>query len=199
MDIPNSEQRNRFLLDLKNQVLSLEHIDKNSSPCPGCNMAIEKNGGCNHMYCIYCHTHYCHVCHAMGIDYSHFGSEACVLFDQEALNEWEQQFNQQLQVRIQPFLLKKLVLGQWRRRSVRISSMSHSSWVECCRLRVARRDEGQQKRCPTCMTPNMKNHRNNLIRCYVCSSRYCFICQQLLPKKHANQHFGAGRCLQHTD
>jgi len=80
-------------LDLQNQVKSMELAEKESPPCPSCSTAITKNGGCNHMFCTYCHTHYCHVCHEMGIAYDHFRAGNCVLFDQETIAEWEAEMN----------------------------------------------------------------------------------------------------------
>lgn len=37
-------------------------IKKNAKPCPGCNVPIEKNNGCNHMTCQHCRTEFCWLC-----------------------------------------------------------------------------------------------------------------------------------------
>jgi hypothetical protein len=39
--------------------------------CPKCNIKIEKNGGCNHMYCK-CGCHFCWICLEADMDYNHF-------------------------------------------------------------------------------------------------------------------------------
>lgn len=36
--------------------------------CPKCHVHIQKNGGCNHMMCVYCKTHICWVCMATFTD-----------------------------------------------------------------------------------------------------------------------------------
>jgi hypothetical protein len=39
-----------------------EWLQKNTAPCPKCNVDIEKNGGCNHMTCRECKIHFCWLC-----------------------------------------------------------------------------------------------------------------------------------------
>ena len=39
-----------------------EVVSSISKPCPGCGLAIEKTGGCNHMQCNQCQTAFCWVC-----------------------------------------------------------------------------------------------------------------------------------------
>ncbi|OEU21816.1 hypothetical protein FRACYDRAFT_158501, partial [Fragilariopsis cylindrus CCMP1102] len=38
------------------------YVKHNSKPCPGCNVPIEKNTGCNHMQCIKCKAGFCWLC-----------------------------------------------------------------------------------------------------------------------------------------
>jgi ariadne-1 len=37
-------------------------VKKNAKPCPGCNVPIEKNQGCNHMKCSQCNFDFCWLC-----------------------------------------------------------------------------------------------------------------------------------------
>ena len=83
------QERQRYLRDLKNQVLSMKYVEKNTRACPNCGMGIEKDGGCNHMFCTYCSMHFCYVCGIMNIGYDHFSAKGCVLFDERAISDWE--------------------------------------------------------------------------------------------------------------
>eukprot|EP00210_Caulerpa_lentillifera_P004215 g4020.t1 len=166
-------EKARFILDLQNQLKSLAMVRKESRPCPQCGMAIEKDGGCNHMVCIYCKAHYCHACgKTIYNGYDHFGSDACVLFDDDAIAEWEEEVNgprnREDRNRINPRLLN---------------------------LNGA----GRPVQCPVCKALNYKFDMNNHIRCYSCSTNLCFLCGEILPKKNATAHFHQGQCVQHTN
>ncbi|KAI8833250.1 hypothetical protein BJ741DRAFT_566321 [Chytriomyces cf. hyalinus JEL632] len=43
----------------------------NTKPCPKCDTAIEKNGGCNHMTCTKCRHEFCWACPGIWTSYSH--------------------------------------------------------------------------------------------------------------------------------
>ncbi|RPD63166.1 RWD-domain-containing protein [Lentinus tigrinus ALCF2SS1-6] len=67
------------------------------TPCPGCDLRVEKHSGCNHMTCIKCGQHYCYRC-GERLDrwhpYKHFSTPGlrCFskLFDFESIdNEWQ--------------------------------------------------------------------------------------------------------------
>ena len=47
---------------------------------------------------------------------------------------------------------------------------------------------------------NLKEGRNNNIRCWSCNSHFCYLCRTWL-RNRPGAHFGtgAGRCKQHTD
>lgn len=38
------------------------YVRKNTKPCPGCNAAVERDGGCNAMHCSQCNTSFCWIC-----------------------------------------------------------------------------------------------------------------------------------------
>jgi len=45
---------------------SLQWMDKNAEPCPKCNFPINKNGGCNHVWCTKCSHYFCWLCKGPG-------------------------------------------------------------------------------------------------------------------------------------
>ncbi|KAI0757225.1 RWD-domain-containing protein [Daedaleopsis nitida] len=69
---------------------------KTGTPCPGCDLRVEKHSGCNHMTCR-CGQHYCYRCGARlepSQPYKHFSTpgQRCFskLFDLEAIDdEWQ--------------------------------------------------------------------------------------------------------------
>lgn len=60
---------------------SYKWIQDNAKKCPKCGINIEKNGGCNHMRCRYCHHDFCWVCMK---DWRQHGS--CNRFEQNEEN-----------------------------------------------------------------------------------------------------------------
>jgi hypothetical protein len=54
--------------------------------CPGCGALCEKDGGCNRMYCVRCHSCFCWICgvDVTGQGYDHFtwaDDDGCRLFN----------------------------------------------------------------------------------------------------------------------
>jgi len=54
-------------------------IAQHTKPCPRCQTAIEKNGGCNHMTCGKCRYEFCWLCTAKYI-YTHWSTSGCRQF-----------------------------------------------------------------------------------------------------------------------
>lgn len=54
-------------IENKDHLESMNYINSNTKDCPNCKVAIEKNGGCNHMTCRSCHHQFCWLCL---VDYS---------------------------------------------------------------------------------------------------------------------------------
>lgn len=48
-----------------------------SEPCPRCGVLIQKNGGCNHMYCAKCRYEFCWFCLGPFFSYNHTSNLAC--------------------------------------------------------------------------------------------------------------------------
>jgi E3 ubiquitin-protein ligase RNF14 len=57
---------------------SFDYIRKHTSPCPTCQVPVQKQAGCNHMTCFQCRTHFCYLCSSW-LDprdpYTHFNSK----------------------------------------------------------------------------------------------------------------------------
>jgi len=56
-------------------------IAKNSKPCPGCNVPVEKDTGCNHMHCSRCDSHFCWVCLSFIGGYGDLSTHICNKYD----------------------------------------------------------------------------------------------------------------------
>ncbi|RWS03157.1 hypothetical protein B4U79_07105 [Dinothrombium tinctorium] len=63
-------------------------IKNKCKPCPTCKVNIEKNGGCNKMYCTECKFFFCWKCRTILAEkdpYAHFRGTDCALFTEEEL------------------------------------------------------------------------------------------------------------------
>ncbi|KAL4473195.1 hypothetical protein ABPG72_015576 [Tetrahymena utriculariae] len=52
-------------------VENLKYIMQNTKACPKCKVAVEKNGGCQHMKCQNCQSHFCWACLQITTNFSH--------------------------------------------------------------------------------------------------------------------------------
>ncbi|EAR88229.2 IBR domain protein (macronuclear) [Tetrahymena thermophila SB210] len=50
---------------------NLRYIMQNTKACPNCKVAVEKNGGCQHMKCPNCQAHFCWACLQITTNFSH--------------------------------------------------------------------------------------------------------------------------------
>jgi len=48
----------KYLNEDEKEKASRKYIESVGRHCPSCNVVIEKNGGCSHMYCVRCETHF---------------------------------------------------------------------------------------------------------------------------------------------
>lgn len=46
----------------KEEQMTMDLINKTTSPCPSCSVPVQKDYGCNHMTCAHCGTHFCYIC-----------------------------------------------------------------------------------------------------------------------------------------
>jgi E3 ubiquitin-protein ligase RNF14 len=82
----------RLVYEYRVDMLNLEYLASNSTPCPRCKTNVERAYGCNHMTCTVCKAHFCYLCGCdlSSIDpYQHFQSGPCRnrLFEGTELNE----------------------------------------------------------------------------------------------------------------
>ncbi|ELT95569.1 hypothetical protein CAPTEDRAFT_228754 [Capitella teleta] len=152
---------------IKMELESYETVRKISQPCPKCRAPIEKNEGCHHVVCTNCHTHMCYRCGAAIRGYDHFQS-SCELFDVD---------NIPVRNRIQPAINERLIGIQV---ELRVDPMAHERLVQC----------------PRCRQRNMKEARNNHMRCWACRANFCFLCKNIFVK--LQEHFIMGGCPQHS-
>ncbi|KAL4476496.1 hypothetical protein ABPG74_010229 [Tetrahymena malaccensis] len=50
---------------------NVKYIMQNTKACPNCKVAVEKNGGCQHMKCQNCQSHFCWACLQITTNFSH--------------------------------------------------------------------------------------------------------------------------------
>ncbi|KXZ48729.1 hypothetical protein GPECTOR_25g313 [Gonium pectorale] len=138
------------LADRIQQLLNYKILNSTAKRCPNCGMGIEKNGGCNHMYCTNCNMSF--------------------------------QWDQAPQVRSLQEAYKKVV----------DKDSDEKSRRKAAKIRPVP--------CVSCGQPNVKEGRNNDVRCWACHGHFCYLCRAWLHNR-PGQHFGTGpgRCHQHTD
>ncbi|PNW88202.1 hypothetical protein CHLRE_01g018900v5 [Chlamydomonas reinhardtii] len=175
----SATERARREVNKMNELKSLALVQSSTKQCPCCSMAVEKTEGCNKMTCAYCGVYWCWRCCRMIKGYDHFKEDGCELFDQVEIDRWNARWNGGL-------------FEAPRRNEVEDNLAA---------LQVARRvGQGRWCHCVVCGQQNLKEGRNNNIRCWSCNSHFCYLCRTWL-RNRPGAHFGtgAGRCKQHTD
>ncbi|XP_069827794.1 E3 ubiquitin-protein ligase RNF14-like [Dendropsophus ebraccatus] len=61
-DDDEEEDEMEYLARQANKIKNVSWIKESTKPCPGCRSPIEKNGGCNKMFCSRCRTPFCWLC-----------------------------------------------------------------------------------------------------------------------------------------
>ncbi|CAD7927952.1 unnamed protein product [Amoebophrya sp. A25] len=188
------EQNKRTLQEQQ----SLNLIRKTSKKCPHCSFAIQKTAGCNKMRCENCTTKFCWVCLEVIDDYEHFrNNEKCVLFDEEAIRDWEREVQAAGAVhRIDggdPH-------GQ-EAEQVRCRLCGHQN----VRWRALGGDLGNGDGVPRDpgdeggeRAPRVRVYRrNNHLRCQVCAQHSCLVCRRRINERPITAHFRPrGACEQ---
>ena len=58
-EFPDPGLKGKRLVEWKKDERSRKKIKKDTKPCPKCKVPIEKDGGCDHMYCTRCKENWC--------------------------------------------------------------------------------------------------------------------------------------------
>ncbi|KAK9802927.1 hypothetical protein WJX73_008936 [Symbiochloris irregularis] len=161
------------LVQKEYELMSLAHIQKTTKPCPMCNMAIQKQEGCNKMVCSACGAFFCYRCGIAISGYDHFSAGGCVLFEMDEIMRWEAQMAQQIH-----------------------GNMQGEGAVQQHERPGRRRPTSM--RCPRCGQAVERRGNNNHMACWACQQHFCFLCRTVLGKR-GGLHFGKrGGCQQHT-
>jgi len=158
-----TEELRAKLRDQVNQVKSMAVIMQTSKPCPSCKQAVTKTQGCNKVVCGYCHASMCWRCGKAITGYEHFSDRACQLY----MHGNEDVFGREA-VEATMALIKT----------------AHNA--------AGSELGGFVARCVICGALNVKEGDDNLVRCYMCHTHFCYACWCHLPEgQHkAKQHFG---------
>lgn len=107
--------------------------------------------------------------------YEHFkDNHFCVLFDQAEIDRW----HAMLFANERAAQAEQLQMGVMRGRQ--------AVGARLCR-------------CPVCGQENLREGRNNLLRCWSCTSHFCYACRTWLRGKVGLHFVGAKACKQHGD
>ena len=179
---PEEQERRKRLIQ---QAQSLALIRKSTKQCPSCRSAVSKTRGCNKMTCP-CGTKFCYSCskNITTEGYDHFGPDSCVLFDDEAIRQWEAemagaQYNPEFYFGLQ---VRRAGGGDHgRERGGGRHRHQELIWLHCprCRQRNVRGENGA-----------------NQIRCWACRTKFCAACRSVITDSAS--HYGRGKsCRQH--
>ncbi|KAF8064657.1 Rnf14 [Scenedesmus sp. PABB004] len=197
-------------LDLVNQAMTLKFLSGASKRCGACGVATMKSEGCNKMHCSYCGASWCWVClqvkrgggggggggaatgrlaaraptaaaaaacrcrccasAAQVIDngYDHYKAEGegpgrrCPMFDPQEIARWN---------------------AMWGGPGERAREVEMGQALMRVRLQQAPAGGVRLCRCPVCGQENLRDGRNNLMRCWSCKSHFCYSCRAWLRAK----------------
>lgn len=159
----------------REELATLRQLARTTKACPTCKSAIEKSEGCSKMHCRVCDSNFCWRCGKSIEGYDHFASGACKLFDDEEIRRWNANAHHVLRAEARAHEARFL-----------------AQFLDPKAVRV---------HCPQCKAGNVREGRNNHLRCHACQNPFCAKCGMILPKNKPGEHFmiGRGGCPQHSD
>ena len=181
------------------EVLTAERIELlNTQPCPGCNVRIEKNGGCSHMHCSRCDLHFTWMAQTQ------LNAPVEGLFiTQSSKGFMEVETVKEELAKVTKKGQPNEILSSRRRSLESINAFSENKYVDGQTLSAVTSDSQTQKpveeeagivlnnrsaigaamlsrvrKCPykQCNKLNVRSTNDNLITCSECMRTYCFLC-----------------------
>ncbi|XP_013407485.1 E3 ubiquitin-protein ligase RNF14 isoform X2 [Lingula anatina] len=166
-----SQRRKRELI--KELLLSKEQIDNECKRCPKCQAPIYKFSGCNKVVCTNCSTMMCFLCGKKIQGYDHFQDAKCELFAME------------------PLVIHRRQLQPRPRHegAVRVEAQ----------LEEDPNAKNNLMKCLNCKQPNIRQDKNNHIKCWCCKINMCFMCKKRFQETVTQHYTSSKPCQQHTD
>ncbi|RZC81005.1 hypothetical protein C5167_043586 [Papaver somniferum] len=186
-ETPKMTKQQRKELDMINQLLNADEIDRITKPCPKCSAPIARSEGCNHMRCTKCWQHFCYKC---GGKYLRGPDSLCInncpLFDYDHQKRQAEQSRQD----------EKLRQEHQREARMRQQAVMLLKEQQILHRRLVEDPENHAHSCPICHQINAKVQNNNHICCRSCEKHYCYLCRKIV--KQSSQHYGPKGCKQHS-
>lgn len=152
--------------------LSYQLIRARTRQCWKCKSPIEKNGGCNKVTCTKCFSAMCWACgrDITKVSYGHFSDnpKCAELITEDVMQT--------------PF---------------RDPTPQKVREIDEAILEGGKAAERNVKRCPRCRQRNLRENRNNHIKCWNCKNSFCFLCNELIKPPYT-KHFTNTLCKQHS-
>ncbi|XP_076116513.1 E3 ubiquitin-protein ligase RNF14-like isoform X2 [Mytilus galloprovincialis] len=152
--------------------LSYQLIRARTRQCWKCKSPIEKNGGCNKVTCSKCFSAMCWACgrDITKVSYGHFSDnpKCAELITEDVMQT--------------PF---------------RDPTPQKVREIDEAILEGGKAAERNVKRCPRCRQRNLRENRNNHIKCWNCKNSFCFLCNELIKPPYT-KHFTNTLCKQHS-
>jgi E3 ubiquitin-protein ligase RNF14 len=137
--------------------------------CPKCKAPIDKFEGCNKVSCI-CGVFLCYVCGNQIAGYDHFENNSkCNLWTNAVTSRIIERPRHEMQLAVE---------------------------------RIERLMPDQVKnliKCPSCKQKCLKTERNNLIKCWLCFTSFCFQCKKRIIGNVCAHYKNSLKCLMHSD
>ncbi|XP_069126310.1 E3 ubiquitin-protein ligase RNF14-like [Argopecten irradians] len=170
----------RKMQRLQEEASSNIYIQNKAKTCPSCQSSLQKISGCNKVVCR-CGCALCYICekNITNIGYQHFvDSSRCSTFT----NDEDEDMNAVVRNR-RPYFDPERAMN-----------------IMTIQTRIRENPLLVQKQCPRCHRRNLQGlHGNNHVKCWNCSTGFCFLCREILNKIPVTKHFKPpSPCRQHT-
>ncbi|KAL3864204.1 hypothetical protein ACJMK2_005908 [Sinanodonta woodiana] len=160
------------------------YIKTKTKRCPTCVAPIVKISGCNKVICTNCMSPLCWVCERKINGYDHFvDSIRCSTF---SLNDDDDDPDVNLYPRMQPI------------QPARLPRIEQKAILRD--IKLAEQDPERQNDlvvCPGCKQRNLREKKNNHMKCWNCNTNFCFSCKQRLKGTISSHFTGGSTCRQH--